>query len=102
MIEVQRTWNTKSKVIPVITAAAGTISESFRKYPSNIPRMHEVKELHKTAIWGTAHILRKVPVLKCRTFNVGYNITCSTNCKYRTAATLFTLNIWFASTKRKG
>ena len=36
------------------------ISETFRKYVSNIPRNHDVKELQKTAILGTAHILRKV------------------------------------------
>jgi hypothetical protein len=36
------------------------ISKSFRKYVSNIPGNHEVKELQKTAILGTAHILRKV------------------------------------------
>jgi hypothetical protein len=30
------------------------------KYVSNIPGNHEVKELQKTAILGTAHILRKV------------------------------------------
>ena len=34
--------------------------KSFRKYISNIPGNHEVKELQKTAILGTAHILRKV------------------------------------------
>ena len=38
----------------------GTISKSFRKYVSNIPGKHEVEELQKTAILGTAHILRKV------------------------------------------
>jgi hypothetical protein len=32
----------------------------IRKYVSNIPGNHEVKELQKTAILGTAHILRKV------------------------------------------
>jgi hypothetical protein len=53
-------WNVKTKVIPVIIGAAGTISMSFRKYVSNIPGHHEVKELQKTAIMGTAHILRKV------------------------------------------
>ena len=37
-----------------------SISKSFRKYISNIPGNHEVKELQKTAILGTAHILRKV------------------------------------------
>jgi len=30
-------WNVKTKVIPVIIGATGTISKSFRKYVSNIP-----------------------------------------------------------------
>jgi hypothetical protein len=59
-LEIQRTWNVKTKVIPVIIGATGAISKSFRKYVSNIPGNHEVKELQKTAILGTAHILRKV------------------------------------------
>jgi len=59
-IEMQRVWNVKTKMIPVIIGAIGTISKSFRKYVSNIPGKHEVKELQKTAILGTAHILRKV------------------------------------------
>jgi hypothetical protein len=37
------------------------ISKSFRKYVSSIPGNHEVRELKKTAILGTAHILWKVP-----------------------------------------
>ena len=60
-IEIQRMWNVKTKEIPVIIiGAAGTISKSFRKYVSNISGNHEVKELQKTAILGTAHIFRKV------------------------------------------
>ena len=42
-IEVERVWNVKTKVIPVIIGATGTISKSFRKYVSNIPGKHEVK-----------------------------------------------------------
>ena len=53
-------WNVKTKVIPVIIGATGTISKSFRKCVSNIPGNHKVKELQKTTILGTAHILRKV------------------------------------------
>jgi len=53
-------WNVKTKVIPVITGATGTISKSFKKCVTNIPGKPEVKELQKTAIFGTAHILRKV------------------------------------------
>jgi hypothetical protein len=47
-------------VIIVIIEATGTISKSFRKNVSSIPVNHEVRELQKTAILGTAHILRKV------------------------------------------
>jgi hypothetical protein len=36
-IEIQRMWNVKARVIPVIIRANGIISESFRKYVSNIP-----------------------------------------------------------------
>jgi hypothetical protein len=46
--------------IPVIIGATGTISKSFRKYVSTITGNHDVRELQKTAILGTAHILRKV------------------------------------------
>ena len=53
-------WNLKTRVIPVTTGATGTISKSFRKYVSDIPGNHDVKELHIIAILGTAQILRKV------------------------------------------
>ena len=53
-------WDVKTKVIPVIIRATRTISKSFRKYVSNITGKHEVKELKKTAILCTPHILRKV------------------------------------------
>jgi hypothetical protein len=59
-IEIQRMWNVKSRVITVIIGTTGTISKSFRKYVSNIPGNHEVRELQKTAILGTAHLFRKV------------------------------------------
>ena len=59
-IEIQPMWKVKTRVIPVIIRVTGTISKSFRKYISNIPGNHGVKELRKTAILGTAHILRNV------------------------------------------
>ena len=51
-IEIQHMWNVKAKVIPVIIRATGTISKSFRKYVSNIPGNHEVKELQKNSHIG--------------------------------------------------
>ena len=59
-IEIQCMWKVKTRVMPVIIGATGTISKSFRKYISNIPGNHDVKELQKTTILGTAHILWKV------------------------------------------
>jgi hypothetical protein len=53
-------WNVKTRVIPVAIGGTGTISKSFRKYVSTIPGNHAVKKLQKTAILGTAHVLRKV------------------------------------------
>jgi hypothetical protein len=60
IIEMQRMWNVKTQVTPVIIGATGTISKSFRKYLSSLPGKHDIKELQKTTILGTAHILRKV------------------------------------------
>jgi len=51
--------NVKTKAI---IGTTDTISESFRKYLSNITGEHEISEIQKTAILDTAHILRKVVV----------------------------------------
>jgi hypothetical protein len=61
VIEIQHMWNVKAKVLSVIlTNTTATISESLGQYLSNIPGKHKVKELHKTAILGTAHVLLSV------------------------------------------
>ena len=89
----------KKSVIPVIIGATGTISKSFRKYVSDIPGNHDVKELQKTAILGTAHIFRKVLTYsykdkraKAGTMNRG-----TINNKDRIAATIYPLGTWFVS-----
>jgi hypothetical protein len=64
--EIQRTWNAKTKVTPVIIGATGTTSKSFRKYLNSKSGKYEVKELQKKAISGTAHILRKELIQKHR------------------------------------
>ena len=53
-------WNVEIKVMPVIIGATGTISKSFRKYLSNVPGQHYIKEIQKIATLGTKHILREV------------------------------------------
>ena len=58
--EIQRMWNVKANMIPVIIGATGTIRKLYRKYLTKVPGIHEIKALQKTAILGTAHTLWKV------------------------------------------
>ena len=63
IIEIQRMWNMKARVIPIILGATGTISKSLRQYLYNIPGKHEIKELpkkKKSHIWHRAHTVWKV------------------------------------------
>jgi len=55
-------WTVKTKVIPVTVGATGTISKSFRKFLSNIPGKHKIKELQQTAILGSTRISRRTNV----------------------------------------
>jgi len=84
-------------VIPVIIGATGTVSKSFRKYLSNIPGNHEVKELQKTAILDIAHILRKVLTQRCNGVNAGTSDMSTMNSNTRRAATRCSLGTWFVS-----
>jgi hypothetical protein len=43
IIDIKRMWNVKARVIPLIIAAAGTISKSLRQYLSNITGKHKIK-----------------------------------------------------------
>jgi len=98
IIEIQCMWNVKAKVMPVIIGATGTISKSLRQYLSNIPGKNEIKELQKNRQIGPCTPTAKSGNVKVRNiFHGRYNITCSTNCKYRIAATLCILETWFAS-----
>jgi folylpolyglutamate synthase/dihydropteroate synthase len=73
------------------------ISKSLRQYLSKITGKHEIKELQPTAILDTAHTPESAHVEAQNIFHGRNNITYSTNCKYSTAATLYTLETWFVS-----
>ena len=88
-------WNVKTKVIPVIIWATGTVSKLFRKYVTNIPGKHEFKEHQKTAILSTAHIFRNVLMLNYNRLNTGSNDLRIMNSKNRRAATLYSLETYF-------
>jgi hypothetical protein len=58
--EIQRMWNVKAKVIPVITGVTGTILKSLRQHLGKITgKQHEVKELKKQPHWALHTYFRK-------------------------------------------
>ena len=62
-IEIQRMWNLKCMIIPVIIGATGIVTRSLRKNLEAVQGKHSIDSLQKTAILGTSHIIRKV--LQC-------------------------------------
>jgi hypothetical protein len=62
-IELQRMWNLKCTIIPVIIGASGIVTRSVRKNLEAVPGKHSIDSLQKTAIIGISHIIRKV--LQC-------------------------------------
>jgi hypothetical protein len=59
-IEVERMWNLKCTIIPVIIGTTGIITRSLRKNLEDVPGKPSIESLQKTAILGTSHIIRKV------------------------------------------
>jgi hypothetical protein len=62
-IEIQRMWNLKCTIIPVMIGATGTVTRSLRKNLEVVRGKHSIDSLQNTAILGTSHIVRKV--LQC-------------------------------------
>ena len=58
-IEVQRLWNTKTEVVPVVIGALGAYTPKLKRYLEKIPGTHNIPELMKAALLGSAHILRR-------------------------------------------
>ena len=85
-------------MIPVIIGATGTVSKSLKQYLSNITGKREIKELQKNSHIGHCTYTAGSADVKVQNIFHGRNsITCSTDCKYRTAATVCALVTWFVS-----
>jgi hypothetical protein len=57
---IQRMWNLKCTIIPVITGPTGIVTRNLGKNLKAIPGKYSVDLLQKTAIHGISHIIRKV------------------------------------------
>ena len=63
-IECQSLWNKKVEVIPVMIGVTGIVVKNIKKYVGRIPGCHNIYSLQRSAILGTAHILRNVLSIK--------------------------------------
>ena len=54
-IEITRTWEMKTEIIPVVVGSLGVIKKCSEKF---------IRGIQKTTLPGTAHILRKVLSIK--------------------------------------
>jgi hypothetical protein len=59
-IEVSRMWKVRTKIVPVIIGALGTIKVGLDQNLQLLPGHLSAIELQKIALMSTAHIIRKV------------------------------------------
>ena len=67
-IEMQWMWNLKCTITPVITGATGIVMRSLGKNMEAVPGKDSIDSLHKTAMLGTSHTIRKV--LQCEAWSL--------------------------------
>jgi len=88
--EIQRMWNAKTNVIPVIMGATGTILRITQTILSNRPGEHEIKELQKknSHIGHCTQTAGSADVKVQNIFHGRNKSTWNTNSKNRTTTTL--------------
>ena len=58
--EIKKLWNLKVKVIPIVVGALGSVTERLNEYLSEMGVTTRVELIQKSALLGSARILRKV------------------------------------------
>ena len=58
--KLQRLRKVKAKVVPIVVGALGTVSKSLTGYLNEIGVSTKIQVIQKSALLGTARILRKV------------------------------------------
>ena len=58
--ELQKIWDVKVKIIPLVVASLGAIPKQFGKRLKQIGITARTAQVQKTVLLGTARILRKV------------------------------------------
>ena len=59
-LEIMRLWNVKAKVIPIVVGALGSIPKKLTEHLLSLGLPGDIHCIQKSALLGTAGILRKV------------------------------------------
>ena len=60
IIEIQKMWNVKATCIPIVVGALGSVPKKLTYFLDQLKIKYDIGTIQKTAILGSAHILRKV------------------------------------------
>ena len=58
--EIQRIWKSRTKVVPVVVGALGSVSKKLAGHLRQLGIKNRRRTMQKSALLGSAHILRKV------------------------------------------
>ena len=58
--EIKRIWKSRTKVVPVVVGALGSVSKKLAGHLEQIGIKNRTRTMQKSALLGSAHILRKV------------------------------------------
>ena len=59
-MELQKIWNVRVKIIPLVVGSLGAIPKQFSNRLKEIGVTAEIGQVQKTVLLGTARMLRKV------------------------------------------
>jgi hypothetical protein len=59
-IDVSRMWKVRTKIVPAITGALGTIKKGLDQNLQLLPGHSSATELQKIILMSTAHVIRKM------------------------------------------
>lgn len=59
-IEINRMWKMKTEILPIVIGATGTVTKNLKETLQKLGGNIQMQQLQTIAVFGTAHIIRKV------------------------------------------
>jgi len=59
-IEIEKMWNVRARVVPIVVGALGATTNRLQEWTGMVSEKKDTISLQKSALLGTARILRQV------------------------------------------